>query len=64
MNESLVEKINSAINQCLDEFYASRKQPASLARFIAGLRTDPNWEEWEVREVEEAVRHTAELIAG
>lgn len=64
MHEALADKINSAINRCLDEVCGSRVQPARITQFLAGLRSDPNWSDWEIQEVEEAVWHTAELIAG
>lgn len=64
MAEALVQKINSAINHCLDEVCGTSDQAARISEFLSALRADPNWSEWEILEVEEAVRHTVELVAG
>jgi len=63
MSKAHADKINSAINRCLDEICNLPDRSAAIEDFVSRLRHDPRWLEWEVREVEEAVHHTAELIA-
>ena len=62
MSQARAEKINSAINYCLDNFYEPYPNAAAISDYLAELRKDPRWLDWEVQEVEDAVSHTAELI--
>ena len=64
MSQAHAEKINAAINRCLDEICSFPEPSLVIADYVSRLRNDPHWQDWEVKEVEEAVHHTAELIVG
>lgn len=64
MSKVHADKINTAINRCLDEICSLSDRSTAIAEFINKLRNDPRWSEWEIREVEEAALHTAELIGS
>jgi hypothetical protein len=49
-------KINTAIRECLDSLPTASSPIAHLAAFIAQLRADPCWTDYEVNEVEIATR--------
>jgi hypothetical protein len=62
MSQIHAEKINSAINTCLDAVCDNDERTAVVENFLNELRHDPRWLDWEVQEVAEAVHHTADLI--
>jgi hypothetical protein len=64
MSQAHAEKINAAINRCLDEVCSFEDRTVAIGEFVRRLRNDPRWLDWEIDEVEEAVHHTAELIAS
>jgi hypothetical protein len=58
-------KINTAIRECLDGLTPGASPIAHLAAFVERLRKDPCWTEYEVNEVETAVRRIlANMVNG
>jgi hypothetical protein len=49
-------RINVAIHTCLETFQPGRSAIEHLATFLSGLRSDPEWTDQEIKEVETRVR--------
>jgi hypothetical protein len=59
-----VARINTAINDCLDQCYAADMPLASLARYLESLRTNCRWNDHEIEEVEHAVLRIMRHVFG
>ena len=58
-------KINTAVRECLDSLPPGDSPIAHLATFVAQLRADPCWTDYEVKDVELAVRRMlASMVNG
>ena len=56
--------INRAIRDCLDQCYASENPLSTVADFIGRLRNDPQWNDSDVDQVEETVRHILKAVVA
>jgi hypothetical protein len=57
-------RINAAVRECLEKCYAAQAPLPCLAEYVAVLRSDPNWREADVLEVEVAVRQMLKGIVS
>jgi hypothetical protein len=52
VNQNTVARINTAINECLNQCYATDMPLATLALYLESLRTSCRWNDHEIEEVE------------
>jgi hypothetical protein len=64
VNQTTVARINTAINDCLNQCYATDMPLATLARYLEALRTNCRWNDHEVEEVELAVLRILGQVFG
>jgi hypothetical protein len=57
-------KINEAVQKCLDQCYCSPNPLATLATFASDLRKDEGWHLAEVEQVETTVRRILTAMMG
>jgi hypothetical protein len=57
-------KINDAVQKCLNECYSSPNPLATLATFATRLRTEEAWQTAEVEQVETTVRRILTAMMG
>ena len=62
MSAENVTKINNAVKACLHHCYNSQQPVATLAEFVAMLRTDPSRSEEEIASFEAAVRRMLRMV--
>jgi hypothetical protein len=64
MSKKLVERINLAIQDCLQRCYGNSMPLGVLVEFMDGLRADPTWNEAEIEQVERGVLQMLAALSG